>query len=375
MSDKLNRLARVKGDKCNWTSYGSVGHIEAARMHAERSWEGKSLFSSLMGVDAELYIEVRCSTDDTNANPHCFKMKRRVVWDCLNPRQGADDPKHEVKKFKIEVDETIDDSVRKTLQDKQVATSRLNPCDEYKKWPQGWRDELEYQNPISGGYPKTVDLRVRNDYEWAANTLMNGLRDLIDFWHKGGLVESWERDEIGQHYYALVRNMKRVHEKMNWDSAVRVIADLAVTGRKETTGALSLWLFWQSGPYKQKESGVSIAREVASARLQETNNRLDELKSRFQQLTNPNGPGIAKVQIQLPPKVPLRSKRDYVSIKYSTNSVDGEMTVPRAKFNGQRFNVTDSKSNKLAVITGDEDGNVVCTFPANVEGFEIRVSQ
>lgn len=79
----LNRMARIKG-AVGWMGFGEVTHIQAAAKMAELHY----------GID-EIEIEVRCSTDAPDTKPCCFKMKRRVVWDCLNPRQGADDVKQE----------------------------------------------------------------------------------------------------------------------------------------------------------------------------------------------------------------------------------------------------------------------------------------
>lgn len=96
LNRELNRMARVKGTNV-WQKYGKVCHIEAARMHAENEANRRSAPGWFGLIEPyplnELEIEVRCNSEDSMVKPHCFKMKRRVVWDCLNPRQGADDPK------------------------------------------------------------------------------------------------------------------------------------------------------------------------------------------------------------------------------------------------------------------------------------------
>jgi hypothetical protein len=494
MSDKLNRLARVKGNEA-WMGYGNVCHIEAARRHAEFLTRDRAfMFVASVEKRDEFEIEVRCLTDDATCKPHCFKMKRRVVWDCLNPRQGADDPKPVVKpsgeprkfncrpvntKVTLTVPDTIDEAVRDVLErktntsvvinlpnaifvddpgcqatteesldyardvqrirdmQKHMADSSFTRCDgskpvasiriqqqvgpsdlaekhieqkrmpskpqvfprmpdpiwpettgvhpegsykpsggwdtsgpnasesidqyvvcdvgNYRDWPSStwdWKYELEYQEPISGGYPKTTDKLVRREYEESANVLLNGLRNLIWFWVKS--IHDMDRDErkvIVERYYTLVKLMHTNHPHLAWSDIVAYIAKNAKTGRKQSpTGALSLWLFWQCEFYKPKLPEVSVkletnADEVADIIVNKVNNlrqedrdyandlietklrtELDNIDmQRKEESNDPNGPGIAKVQVQLPQKVPLRTKSDYVNVSYHGVS----MTVPK----------------------------------------------
>lgn len=61
-----------------WFSYGAMGWIEAAAQHAMDYDEGCSMF-----------VEVRDEHDRSRPTAQ-FLMQRRVLFECKNPRQGAD---------------------------------------------------------------------------------------------------------------------------------------------------------------------------------------------------------------------------------------------------------------------------------------------
>jgi hypothetical protein len=61
-----------------WTDYGSIGWIEAAKIHASEC----CLPSGAM-------VQVRDQNDPTRPNA-IFELKRVVSYEVLNPRQGAE---------------------------------------------------------------------------------------------------------------------------------------------------------------------------------------------------------------------------------------------------------------------------------------------
>lgn len=118
----LNRMARVKGST-RWLMCGAVSYIEAAERYANDAWKRTGPFAFFPLPPDELDIEVRCESDDPTRDPYCFKMKRRVVWDCLNPRQGADDPKP--KKPDVQVTQRIVDKIEKNQQEDLAFVDRI----------------------------------------------------------------------------------------------------------------------------------------------------------------------------------------------------------------------------------------------------------
>lgn len=79
-SDQLSMetQVRIAGNDSEWTCYGAMGWIEAAKLHAMNC-----------GLSGRSNVEVRDGNDPTRPMA-TFEVKRIVSYEVLNPRQGAE---------------------------------------------------------------------------------------------------------------------------------------------------------------------------------------------------------------------------------------------------------------------------------------------
>jgi hypothetical protein len=75
------RVSPLNTDRVNyswlWTDYEGMGWIEAARIHAQSSGAERILIDARDALDPSRGIAV-------------FEMVRKVTYECLNSRQGAE---------------------------------------------------------------------------------------------------------------------------------------------------------------------------------------------------------------------------------------------------------------------------------------------
>lgn len=75
---KIETQVRIVGSSSDWTCYGAIGWIEAAKLHA-----------SNCGLSSGSLVDVRDGNDPTRPMAQ-FEMIRREVYEVANPRQGAE---------------------------------------------------------------------------------------------------------------------------------------------------------------------------------------------------------------------------------------------------------------------------------------------
>ena len=74
----IETQVRIVGGSGDWTCYGSMGWIEAAKLHA-----------AYCGLPNGSHVEVRDGNDPSRPMA-AFRMNREVVYTVANPRQGAE---------------------------------------------------------------------------------------------------------------------------------------------------------------------------------------------------------------------------------------------------------------------------------------------
>lgn len=306
----LNRMARVKGNSL-WSMCGDVSYIAAAEKAAEVAWKRAGCTIGIpRPQEHEIEIEVRCETDDPTREPYCFKMKRRVVWDCLNPRQGADDPKPKSDKHPCAVPQV---TVTKSNDGEHAWPEMPDSI-----WPIVMRErgscvpyaKFEPKQATSDPLGKSPVEPVKSD----ARKISFGFEKLHDMW----LEKTKCQPERGcfQEFVSLLCILSDIEKEKDWiDVVIRVVGEYV---RKLTESSIPHpsrswsmleWLKSQQEVTKRLKIKIDPYKPDAGW----TSDSLDDFARKATQFAQfgQNGPGAAKVQVALPPKAPLRTKTDY----------------------------------------------------------------